>query len=142
MSVPAAVNIAENFRPNVTSLLAGASHGEPMTRSWKMAGLLLLLTGMLGSLTAQAILTLSVHEATAGCHGHGRKPPLHAPSSTACCIAGHHSAIVPSSGVPQSLLTASAIILSISSRYPLANSSNEAPLAASGAPPGTQPLRI
>lgn len=114
-----------------------------MTVWGKVPALLLLAAGLLSSQAAQASPMLSAHETPSGCHGHGKKTPVHPPAGYACCMAGHDSAIVQTSCVPQALLHACAeLAMALPLRQDSLFPTFEIQLIPSGAPPGATPLRI
>lgn len=115
-----------------------------MKDGWKIVGLVLLLAITLGTLTIQSPFMLSAREKPSGCHEHGRPSSAPVPDdSYRCCIAGHDSAIVQPSAVPQALIHTSPNLLVAaeiwSHEYLVWLRIDYSSLVS---PPGTIPLRI
>lgn len=115
-----------------------------MRRFRHILSLLLLTTGTINALAAQTSTAPGVHdEQPAGCHDHGKKVPVRPPANYACCVAGHGSAIVQASCLPQPSLQASPGILLVAASPRKSDPRSRQSLRASaGGPPGATPIRI
>ena len=76
-----------------------------MKRCARIAALVLVLAGMTSSLATQLPLVRDSRGESGGCHEHGSKAPTApVPADHACCVAGHHSAILrPMCAAPPAL---------------------------------------
>ena len=85
-----------------------------MKRLHSILTLLLLAASAMSLLAAQASTAPGIHdEKPAGCHEHGKKAPVHPASDYACCVAGHGSALVQASFVPQPQQVSAAFVLTV-----------------------------
>ena len=113
-----------------------------MRRLHSIVVLLLLAGSAMSSLAAQASGARGIHdEKPAGCHEHGKKTPVHPASDYACCVAGHGSAVVQASFVPQPQVSV-AFVLTVPALDRSGLDGETVLQAYSGTPPGLTPLRI
>jgi hypothetical protein len=87
--------------------------------------------------------TPGIHDETpSGCHEHGKKAPAHQPVDYACCVAGHSSALVQASCVPQGQQVSIGFVLTGPSLQPPELYGVAVLQTYSGTPPRQIPLRI
>ena len=114
-----------------------------MRRPHSVLVLLLLAGSAMSSLAAQASGAPGIHdEKPAGCHEHGKKAPVHPVSDYACCLAGHGSAVVQASFVPQPQQVSAAFVLTVPALHRSGLDGETVLQAYSGTPPRLTPLRI
>jgi hypothetical protein len=112
-----------------------------MRRLYSILVLLLLAGSAMSSLAMQA--APGIHdERPSGCHEHGKKAPAHQPADYACCVAGHSSALVRASCVPQPQQVSGVLTLTAPFIDVPAMTGNAALQVSSGSPPNHSPLRI
>ena len=112
-----------------------------MRRLYSILILAVLAGSGVSSLALQA--APGIHDETpSGCHEHGKKTPARQPADYACCVAGHSSALVQASRIPQAQQVSIGFVLTAPSLQPT-NLYGEAVLQMySGTPPNQTPLRI
>jgi hypothetical protein len=117
---------------------------ELMRSCARIAALVLVLVGMTSSLAAQLPFVRDPARESPGCHEHGSKPPAPPlPADHACCVAGHHSAILrPMCAAPTAWRNACEIQSISPSLAEIAIVPFPARIAVASLPPGTSPLRI
>jgi hypothetical protein len=114
-----------------------------MRRLHSILTLLLLAASAMSLLTAQGSIAPGIHdEKPAGCHEHGKKAPVHPASDYACCVAGHGSAVVQASFVPQPQQVSAAFVLTAPALHRSGLDGDTVLQAYSGTPPRLTPLRI
>jgi len=114
-----------------------------MRRLHSILTLLLLAASAMSLLAAQASTAPGIHdEKPAGCHEHGKKAPVHPASDYACCVAGHGSAVVQASFVPQPQQVSAAFVLTVPALHRSGLDGETVLQAYSGTPPRLTPLRI
>jgi hypothetical protein len=119
------------------------SDSESMRRLHSILTLLLLAASAMSLLAAQASTSPGIHdEKPAGCHEHGKKAPVHPASDYACCVAGHGSAVVQASCVPQGQQVSIGFVLTAPSLQPPELYGVAVLQTYSGTPPHQTPLRI
>ena len=97
----------------------------------------------MSSLAMQVSIVPGIHdENPAGCHEHGKKTPVRPASDYACCVAGHGSALVQASCVPQPQHVSVGFVLTAPSLYRSGLQDTPVLQMYSGTPPGPTPLRI
>jgi hypothetical protein len=116
---------------------------ESMRRLHSILTLLLLAASAMSLLAAQGSTAPGIHdEKPAGCHEHRRKAPVHPASDYACCVAGHGSAVVQASCVPQGQHVSIGFVLTAPSLQPPELYGVAVLQTYSGTPPHETPLRI
>jgi len=111
----------------------------------KLVTVLLLLAGGSRVLADPAAASWRASRAPAACHqhSHGKKGTPSTPVNSLCCVAGHGSALVRASCVPQPYMRAvQAMSLVDISPDALMSFSPTTLTPTSGAPPGASPLRV
>jgi hypothetical protein len=119
------------------------SDSESMRRLHSILTLLLLAASAMSLLASQGSTAPGIHdEKPAGCHEHGKKAPVHPASDYACCVAGHGSAVVQASFVPQPPQVSAAFVLAVPALHRSGLDDETVLRAYSGTPPRLTPLRI
>ena len=131
------------FYGGVTFQAFATSDSESMRRLHSILTLLLLAASAMSLLAAQGSSAPGIHdEKPAGCHEHGKKAPVHPASDYACCVAGHGSAVVQASCVPQGQQVSIGFVLTAPSLQPPELYGVAVLQTYSGTPPHQTPLRI
>jgi hypothetical protein len=131
------------FYGGVTFQAFATSDSESMRRLQSILTLLLLAASAMSLLAAQGSTVPGIHdEKPAGCHEHGKKAPVHPASDYACCVAGHGSAVVQASCVPQGQQVSIGFVLTAPSLQPPELYGVAVLQTYSGTPPHQTPLRI
>jgi hypothetical protein len=119
------------------------SDSESMRRLHSILTLLLLAASAMSLLAAQGSTVPGIHdEKPGGCHEHGKKGPVHPASDYACCVAGHGSAVVQASFIPQPQQVSAAFVLTVPALHRSGLDGDTVLQAYSGTPPRLTPLRI
>jgi len=116
-----------------------------MKRYSKLVTVLLLLAGGSRALADPAAASWRASRAPAACHqhSHGEKGTPSTPANSLCCVAGHGSALVRASGVPQPCMRAVQAITHVDIKPEALMPFHPITLTpTSGAPPGASPLRV
>jgi hypothetical protein len=130
---------------HATLSIGGHPTKEAMKHYSKLVTVLLLLAGGSRAMTDPAAVSWRASRAPAACHqhSHGEKGKPSTPTNSLCCVAGHGSALVRASFVPQQCVLAVQAISLVNIKPEGLMPVNPVILTpTSGAPPGASPLRV